>query len=151
MAHFAKLDSNNVVIDVVVVNNLDCFDFDNGCEREQMGIEYCQQLFNDYSSRWIQSSYTGRIRGNHASVGFTYDEELDVFLKPKPFESWVLNTTTWDWDAPIPMTDDDNIYYWDEDLYQQDNTQGWVAFTRTPDDQVEPSDEEYEYANEAEE
>ena len=142
MAHFARLDHNNIVIDTIVVSNLDCFDYDAGCESEEVGVEYCKQLFGD-DDKWVQSSYSARIRGNHAAIGYIYDEELDIFIPPdKPFSCWVLSLEVpKQWEAPIAVPDETKPYYWDEDAYQQDNTQGWVLFTPTPDDQEEPEDE----------
>ena len=90
MAHFARLDSNNNVIDVIVVDNLNCFDFDEGCECEEMGIAYCQDLYGS-DTRWVQTSYHGSRRGCHPGIGWTYDENTDTFKRSKPFESWVWN------------------------------------------------------------
>ena len=78
MAHFARLDSNNNVIDVIVVDNLNCFDFDEGCECEEMGIAYCQDLYGS-DTRWVQTSYHGSRRGCHPGIGWTYDENTDTF------------------------------------------------------------------------
>ena len=125
MAHFAQLDENNIVLNVIVVNDSDCQD-DNGNESEAVGIQFCQSLFGD-NTVWKQTSYNANIRKNYAGVGYTFDSGRDAFISPKPFESWVFNETTCRWDAPYPMPVDDNDYYWDEASYQQDNSQGWVV------------------------
>jgi hypothetical protein len=130
MANFAEIDSNNIVQRVVVVNNLDCFDVEKKCECDKMGEDYCKSLYGE-NTRWLRTSYNGNIRFNHACPGFTYDEQLDAFIPPKPFDSWVLNTSNCQWESPIPEPEpsEEYIYYWDEDLYQSDNTKGWVIVT----------------------
>jgi hypothetical protein len=64
---------------------------------------------------WVQTSYNGSIRKNFAGIGFTYDEELDAFIAPQPFESWTLNTETAKWMSPTPYPQDGRIYLWDEE------------------------------------
>jgi len=119
MAHFAKLDSNNIVLNVNVVNNSDCMDA-NGVEREEIGIAFLVQWSGGYPY-WKQTSYNGNIRKNYAGIGFTYDAERDAFIPPKPFESWVLNEETCRWDAPTPIPEDagtgepPKIYLWNEE------------------------------------
>jgi len=110
MAHFAQLDNNNTVIQVIVVANQELLD--NGTESETKGIEFCSNLLG---GTWIQTSYNGKIRKNYAGVGYTYDEGRDAFIAPKPFSSWVLNETTAQWKAPVDMPIDDKRYTWDED------------------------------------
>jgi hypothetical protein len=116
MAHFAQLSSNNTVCQVIVVNNADTIDQD-GNESEAIGIAFCQTLLGA-DTRWIQTSYNGRIRKNYAGIGFTYDEDLDAFIPPKPFPSWVLNEDTCLWESPLPMPNDGQKYQWDEDQGQ---------------------------------
>jgi hypothetical protein len=112
MAHFAELDDNNVVLQVIVVNNADCLD-ENGNESEAVGIAFCQSLFG---GRWLQTSYNGNFRKNYAEVGGTYDPIDDAFLLVKPFPSWVLDKNTWQWIAPVPIPEVSYGYcaYWDE-------------------------------------
>lgn len=117
MAHFAQLDSNNVVTNVIVVDNSDIVD-GNGDESEVIGIQFCVDLLG---GTWKQTSYNGNIRKNYAAIGYTYDSTKDAFIPPKPFNSWTLNETTCIWEAPNSYPDDGNIYYWDED------TTSWVA------------------------
>lgn len=111
MAHFAQIDSNNIVVNVIVVNN-DCILDDNGNESEAKGIEFCQSLLG---GRWVQTSYNKQVRKNFASNGFTYDIVRDAFIPPKPFLSWVLVEETCQWEAPIPKPNDGKIYDWDEE------------------------------------
>jgi hypothetical protein len=111
MAHFAKLDDNNKVIAVHVVNN-DVITVD-GAESEQTGIDFLTQLHGH--ANWVQTSYSGSFRKNYAGLEYTYDRTADAFYPPKPFESWVLNTETAQWDAPIPAPQEDGkVYIWSE-------------------------------------
>ena len=117
MAHFVKLDENNVVTQVIVVGNKDCSDA-NGVEKESIGIAFCERLFG---GTWKQTSYNGTIRKNYAGVGYTYNADIDAFVPPKPFASWLLNETTAQWEAPVAMPEDagtgepPKMYSWDED------------------------------------
>jgi len=110
MAHFAKLDSENLVIDVLVVANDDILV--DGIESEEAGIQFLTNLTNH--SNWKQTSYNNNIRGIYAGIGYSYDSEKDLFISPKPFSSWIYNEATYNWIAPIPYPDDDRHYYWDE-------------------------------------
>ena len=85
--------------------------------------EFFQNFVDSSPGAWIQTSYNTRgnqhpngtpLRGNYAGVGYTYDTQNDVFYAPQPFASWVLNTTTWLWEAPVAMPTDDKVYRWDE-------------------------------------
>lgn len=99
MAHFAKLDENNNVLAVHVVNN-DVITID-GNESEQAGIDFLTDLHGH--TLWKQTSYNGTIRKNYAGVGYTYDAGRDAFIPPHPgFASWVLNETTCQWESPVP-------------------------------------------------
>lgn len=113
MAHFAELDADNKVLRVIVVGNQDCQD-GNGQESEAIGIAFCQSLFGP-DTTWVQTSYNGNIRGKYAGIGDTYDAQRDAFLAPQPFPSWALNESTLQWEAPVPMPDDGQLYQWDED------------------------------------
>ena len=111
MAHFAKLDENNVVTQVIVVGNRDTSDA-NGVEKEHIGAAFCERLLG---GTWKQTSYNGTMRKRYAGIGFTYNEDLDAFVPPKPHASWVLNNTTADWEAPVPMpTEEGKNYVWNE-------------------------------------
>ena len=111
MAHFAQLDENNVVLQVIVVHNNDCLN-DDGNESESVGIAFCQSLFP--GTRWRQTSYNGNMRFNYAGIGYQYDAIRNAFIAPKPYPSWVLDETTCQWAAPTPMPIDDKRYRWDE-------------------------------------
>lgn len=112
MAHFAQLDQNNTVLQVIVVSNADTLDT-NGNESEESGVVFCKLLFGE-DTVWKQTSYNGRIRGVYAGVGYTYREDLDRFVPPSPYPSWTFNETTYEWDPPIPYPSDGQKYTWDE-------------------------------------
>jgi len=112
MAHFAQLDENNLVLQVIVVNNNDCKD-ENGNESETIGIAFCKSLFGQ-DTLWKQTSYNSNIRKNYAGIGYTYDQQRDVFIPFQPFASWVLNEDTCRWEAPVPYPTDGKDYTWDE-------------------------------------
>jgi hypothetical protein len=110
MAHFAQLNEENLVTQVIVVANQDTADQD-GVENEAIGIEFCTNLLG---GRWKQTSYNANIRKNYAGVGYKYDATLDAFIPPQPFASWTLNNETAQWEAPTPYPTDDKRYTWDE-------------------------------------
>ena len=97
MAHFAQLDDNNVVTQVIVVANEELLD--NGVESEAKGVAFCQSLLG---GNWKQTSYNGNIRKRYAGIGFTYDADKDAFIAPQPYPSWTLDENT-DWQPPVPM------------------------------------------------
>lgn len=121
MAHFAKLDENNVVLEVNVVHNNELLD-ENGQESEAKGIQFLISWSGGYSN-WKQTSYNGNMRKNYAGIGYTFDAGRDAFISPKPYASWVLNETTCRWSAPTPKPDDAKTYNWDE------ATISWVEVT----------------------
>lgn len=135
MAHFAQLDENNKVIRVIVVGNADTSDSE-GNEVEEIGIAFCKNLLGP-DTNWKQTSYNHRIRKNYAGIDYTYDEELDAFIPPKPFDSWVLNEETANWQSPIGPAPDltreesnsGSFYRWNEEVHQADNSTGWVLVT----------------------
>jgi hypothetical protein len=110
MAHFAQLNEENLVTQVIVVANPDTADQD-GVENEAIGIEFCTNLLG---GTWKQTSYNANIRKNYAGVGYKYDAALDAFIPPQPFASWTLNNETAQWEAPTPYPTDDKRYTWDE-------------------------------------
>lgn len=120
MAHFAQLNENNLVLQVIVINNNDCLD-ESGNESEAVGIAFCKTLFGE-NTIWKQTSYNANFRCNYAGIGYTYDVRRDGFVPPKPYPSWELadNCTWW---PPIPMPNDGKIYTWDEP------TTSWVEIT----------------------
>jgi len=135
MAHFAELNSNNVVKRVIVVSN-DNINNSDGNEDESVGIAFCKSLYGA-NTNWKQTSYHGNIRKNFAMIGSLYNASLDAFTAPQPYSSWTLDSDTADWVSPLgaepTLTDEQiasNSYYrWDEDAYQADNTTGWVLET----------------------
>ena len=120
MAHFAQLDDNNIVTQVIVVDNSELLD-SNGVEQEAIGITFCTNLFGA-DTRWKQTSYNGNIRKNYACIDYTYDATRDAFIPPKPYASWTLNETTCVWEAPVPRpTPTETTYHvWNEDNQQWD-------------------------------
>ena len=112
MSHFAKLNSNNQVEQVIVVHNNELLD-ENGNEVEQKGIDFCQSLFGE-DTVWKQTSYNGNLRKNFAGKGFKYDEDRDAFIAPQPFSQWVLNEDTCRWEAPVAYPDDGLEYVWND-------------------------------------
>jgi hypothetical protein len=110
LAHFCKLDENNVVTQVIVVANKDTADA-TGVEKEYIGAAFCEKLFG---GTWKQTSYNGTIRKNYAGIGYTYNADIDAFVPPKPYTSWILNNDTAQWEAPVPMPEG-GMYAWDED------------------------------------
>ena len=128
MAHFAKLDSNNIVTFVTVGRQEDDGKEQELCDRT--GDTYRQTSYNtkggihyDPETNEPSADQSKAFRKNYAGKGYTYDETRDAFIQPKPYPSWVLNETTCLWDAPVAMPDDDKRYNWNED------TQSWDKIT----------------------
>jgi hypothetical protein len=121
MASFAKLN-NNIVERVESVVN-DVLKDSNGVEQEAIGIQFLKTLYNEPNSVWVQTSYNNNIRKNHAGIGFTYDSQRDAFIPPKPYNSWILNEITCNWESPISKPDNENKYTWNEE------TQSWTLQT----------------------
>jgi hypothetical protein len=117
MAHFAKLDENNLVIDVNVVNNSDILNLPFPAS-EPVGIEFLKNWSGGYTN-WKQTSYNNNFRKNYAGIGFTYDPERDAFIPPQPYASWLLDEDTLYWVPPTPYPDDGGVYTWVEPA-------GWV-------------------------
>ena len=118
MANFAKIGLNNKVTEVLSVHNNELLD-SNGVEQEVNGIDFLTKLTG--WSIWVQTSYNNNFRKNHAGIGYTYDEDRDAFISPKPFASWILNETTCLWEAPVAkpeltqeQIDNNNYYNWNE-------------------------------------
>ena len=112
MAHFAKLDENNIVTEVIVVGNKDTSDA-NGVEKEYIGAAFCERLFG---GTWKQTSYNGNIRKNFAGIGYTFDAGRNAFIPPKPYNSWTLDESTCQWTAPVTYPNDGKNYSWDESV-----------------------------------
>ena len=140
MAHFAKIGMNSKVISVLTLNNSDMLNAD-GVEDESVGQQYLERHNNWPSQMWIQTSYntsggTHRLggtpfRGNYAGIGYTWDEDNNLFYPKKPFPSWVLDIATATWhspigDAPDDLTDEEKAagihYAWNEGTSVWDKT-----------------------------
>lgn len=155
MAHFAKLGVNGKVIAVHVLDNTKMLNADD-VEDESVGQQELERIHGWPAALWIQTSYNTRnnkhydangdlsgdqskkLRGNYAGIGYTYDEDNDIFWPKQPYASWTKNTSTASWDAPITTPsvttylDDSSTsqpwaIYWDEDAYQANNSKGWEA------------------------
>ena len=113
MSHWAEINENNIVTSVLVGNNDDI----NGDE----GYKW---LIDNLGGVWKKTSYNTKagqhkeggtpFRKNYAGVGFTYDESRDAFIPPKPFDSWILDEETCQWNSPVRLPDEENLYFWDE-------------------------------------
>ena len=145
MAHFAQLDGDNIVTQVIVVSNDDTSD-SSGVETESIGVAFCQKLLGA-STNWKQTSYNANMRGNYAGIGYTYMSNVatlgvgstDIFISPQPYPSWTLSTTAAQWAPPSTpgaapaLTSDEqaaNKYYvWNESNYDADPATAWVLTT----------------------
>ena len=145
MAHFAKIDSNNVVTQVIVVSNDDTSD-SNGVEVESIGVAFCQKLLGA-ETNWKQTSYNNNIRGNYAGIGYTYMTNVatlgvgstDIFISTQPYASWTIGVGTATWYPPTnpgaepALTSDEQAagkyYVWNESNYQSDPSTAWVLTT----------------------
>jgi hypothetical protein len=107
MSHWAELNEDNLVIRVVVGDNDD-----------PNGDEGYQWILDNLGGTWVKTSYNGNIRKNYAASGFTYDAQLDAFVPPKTFPSWILNEETCQWEAPVARPEGEGIYIWNEDTVE---------------------------------
>jgi hypothetical protein len=113
MASFAEIDTDNVVIRVVSVNNDVLLD-EEGNESEQKGIDFLELLLG--TKNWVQTSYNKNFRGKFAGIGDIYDKENDRFTNLKPFDSWILDEINFVWAPPVPFPNDyEYLYTWDEE------------------------------------
>ncbi len=145
MAHFAQLDGDNIVTQVIVVSNDDTSD-SGGVETESIGVAFCQKLLGA-STNWKQTSYNGNMRGNYAGIGYTYMTNVatlgvgstDIFISPQPYGSWTIGVGTATWYPPstpgaAPTLTDDQVaagsyYVWNESNYNADPATAWVLTT----------------------
>ena len=145
MAHFAKLDANNLVTQVIVVANEDTAD-SSGVETESIGVAFCQKLLGA-STTWKQTSYNGNFRGNYAGIGYTYISNVaslgvgstDIFISQQPYDSWAVGVGTAHWyppsnpgDAPALTSDElaaRKYYAWNESNYNTNPATAWVLTT----------------------
>ena len=142
MAHFAKLDSNTLVTQVIVVGNSDIIDI-KGDEVESIGVAVCQKLVGA-DTNWKQTSYNGNMRGNYAGIGYTYMTNVatigvastDIFIRQQPYPSWGVGVGTAEWyppnnpgQAPALTSDEEaanKVYVWNESNYQSNPSTAWV-------------------------
>ena len=101
MSHWAEIDENNIVLRVLVGNNSEA---DEG-----------EAFMNSLGGTWVKTSYNGNIRKNYAGIGMSYDEGRDAFISVKPYDSWILNEETCQWEAPVAYPTDGIMYVWDEE------------------------------------
>lgn len=120
MAHYAFLDENNIVTEVIV--GIDETELIEGKDPETWYGEFRGQVCK-------RTSYNGNYRKNYAGIGFSYSEELDAFIPPKPYESWTLNEETATWEAPIPYPTDGVMYTWNESVSDWEA----IVFPTTPE------------------
>ena len=119
MAHFAEIDTDNIVLRVIVVADQDTAD-DDGNEVDAIGEAFCHDLLG---GTWKRTSYNNNYRVRYAGIGYSFDAGRDAFIAPSPFPSWVLNETTTEWEPPTPYPDDDKHYLWDE------GSTSWIEVT----------------------
>ena len=145
MAHFAKLDSNNLVTQVIVVSDSDT-STDAGVEAESIGVAFCQKL-TGIDTIWKQTSYNANgngFRGNYAGIGATYMTDVetlgvaktDIFISQQPYPSWVIGIQTAQWYPPTPPGDApaltpaeeaaNKYYIWNESNYNSNPSTAWV-------------------------
>ena len=123
MAHFAKINSSNIVVEVIVVNDNELLV--DGTESEAQGINFLNNTYKVDNVNWKQTSYNTHsgvhseggtpLRKNYAGIGYTYDASKDAFIPPKPYASWTLDNDTCIWEAPVAYPDDGEKYVWSED------------------------------------
>lgn len=112
MAHFAKLNEHNTVLEVICVHNNELLD-ENGIESEQKGIDFLIEWSGGHPY-WKQTSYNGSFRKRFAGLMYTYNPELDAFIPPRPFVHWLFDNVNLDWKPPIERPQDENIYIWND-------------------------------------
>jgi len=151
MAHFAKLDNNNIVTQIEVVKDEVILD-ENNIEQESLGVAFLRNLYNEPDAIWKKTSFntcanvyytpggnfessnidpdqSKAFRGNYAKIDGHYDPVNDVFYDGQPHPSWILDTSTWIWEAPTPpgrKPQDGKAYIWNENNYNIDPTTAWV-------------------------
>ena len=135
MAHYAFINENNKVTEVITgINENDTSDLPSDFSSweewyltQRPSMTACKRTsYNTINNAHINGGVA--YRGNYAGIGFTWDQDNEVFIPPKPFASWTLNENIWNWEAPLEKPSDSNsvLYYWDENAYQNDNTTGWI-------------------------
>jgi len=149
MAHYAILNQDNEVIDIIAgIHEYELNDLPEGYSNWEEfysmiknGQKVLRTSFNtkagihyDPETDEPSSDQSKAFRGNYATIGGTYDSELDIFLPPKLYEYFVYDSDNLNWKPPIEKPNDGFVYYWDDETYQNDNTTGWVRIYR-PDEE----------------
>jgi len=147
MAHFAKIDENNIVTRVERISDSIITD-SNGVEQENLGVEFLRKIYNEPNAKWIQTSYNSScgkyykpglprtdenldpdqskvFRKTYAGIGYSYLPDVDAFKQNQPFNSWTFNEQKWLWEAPVSYPEDGQFYNWDEE------TLSWILVTPT--------------------
>ena len=148
MGHWAKIDANNIVQEVIVIKEAE-LDTGNWGDKANWiktsyntnnGKHYVPKEHQDFSEESADQSKALRFR--FAGIGMVYDKTNDVFYLQQPYASWALNNTTWHWDAPVQkptltaeQIEEFGFYVWDETSYQADNTTGWKYLKEKPTDE----------------
>lgn len=128
MAHYALINNKNIVVSVIVGRDENDMSIDweqyytdiSGYLAKRTSYNTRNGIHYDSNTNQPSSDQTKAFRKNYAGIGYTYDDVLDAFIPPKPYPSWLLNTETCNWEAPVPYPNDGNMYYWDE------ATQQWI-------------------------
>ena len=140
MAHYAQLGEDNIVTRVVVVNTRDCMN-EGGIEKEDLGAQHLIGITGHLV--WKKCSYNTcmgvhsgggtPLRANFPSIGWYYNSTHNIFYPPRPVDedgdpctSWTLNTTTGQWDPPVPKPTGDGLFWWNETTYAGVSTTGWT-------------------------
>ena len=120
MSHFAKINSNKKVVNIIVAEEDFFTNFVDTEPGEWIQVSYNTRAGKHFSSSTNEEDDGTPLRGNYPQIGFTYDNALDVFIAPQPYSSWTLNESSYLWEAPTAYPDDGNTYTWDEE------TTAWV-------------------------
>jgi hypothetical protein len=123
MAYFAELDTNNIVIQVIIIDDEDILN-DSGEQSEEIGQSICNSI-SENDNIWKQTHFpddTGNIlkRKNYAGIGFSYNESLDAFIPPQPFISWTLDEIICNWESPLPCPEGEEKWLWNESTVSWD-------------------------------
>jgi len=125
MAHYAFLDENNIVTEVIVGKD----EGEDGVNWEQHYGAFRGQACKRTSYNTNGGAHSGGgtpFRKNYAGIGYSYDATSEAFIPPKPYTYWLLNEVTYQWEAPLPYPDDGEHYVWIDGVYGANNSQGWV-------------------------
>jgi hypothetical protein len=115
MAHYAFLDLNNIVTEVVTGVDEEVVQTDLDGTQVGGSSEAWETFYGNIRNQVCKrTSYNGNYRKNYAGIGYKYDQERDAFIPPKPFNKWVLNEETCQWESPVPYPDDENQYVWND-------------------------------------